>query len=105
MYAMGWSQFTPFMVTILGIIFTDLLLGIGLGLVVGIVQILWNNYKTPYHFDLKDYKEGEPIVIRLSQDVTFLNKVSILQTLDNLPHDTKVTINASAAKKHSSRCD
>ena len=39
-YAQGWKQFVPFVVTVLGIIFTDLLVGIGLGLAVGIIVIL-----------------------------------------------------------------
>ena len=40
MYNLGWKQFVPFIVTVIGIVFTDLLYGIGLGLAVGIVVIL-----------------------------------------------------------------
>ena len=32
MYDLGWKQSVPFFVTVLGIVFTDLLVGIGLGL-------------------------------------------------------------------------
>ncbi len=97
-YSKGPSQFIPFIVTIGGIVFTDLLLGIGLGLVVGIMQILWNNYRTPYHFDPDSHVEGEPVRIRLSEEVTFLNKASILQTLDNMPDGSDIIIDASKAK-------
>lgn len=98
MYKMGRAQFVPFMVTIIGIIFTDLLIGIGLGMAVAIFLILYNNFKTPYHFDPDTYKEGEPIIIELSEQVSFINKGSILQTLDHLPNGTKVTIDGRKAK-------
>jgi MFS superfamily sulfate permease-like transporter len=97
-YKLGIAQFIPFMVTIIGIVFTDLLIGIGLGLAVAIFYILYNNFKSPYHFDPENYKEGEPIIIELSEDVSFLNKGSILQTLDHLPSDSKVIIDGSQAK-------
>ncbi|MEX0967219.1 MAG: SulP family inorganic anion transporter [Bacteroidia bacterium] len=95
MYLSGRSQFIPFMVTILGLVFTDLLIGIGLGLIVAIIHILWNNYKTPYHFHLRDYVNGKPLKIQLSEDVTFLNKASISRTLNQLPDGAHVIIDAS----------
>lgn len=97
-YQLGKSQFIPFIVTILGIVFTDLLMGIGLGLAVAIFHILYNNYKIPYHFNIANYKKGEPILIELSEDVSFLNKGSILQTLDHLPEGSEVTIDGHKAK-------
>jgi MFS superfamily sulfate permease-like transporter len=98
MYQMGRAQFIPFIVTILGIVFTDLLIGIGLGLVVAIFHILWNNYKTPYHFDPENHVPGEPIKIELAEDVSFLNKASILNTLNQLPDNSTVHIDASKAR-------
>jgi MFS superfamily sulfate permease-like transporter len=98
MWAKGHAQFIPFAVTVFGIVFTDLLIGIGLGMIVGIFQILWNNYKSPYHFDYHDYVEGQPVKISLSEDVSFLNKASILQTLNHMPDGAHVIIDASRAK-------
>ncbi len=95
MYSKGISEFIPFMVTIVGIIFTDLLIGIILGLVTGFMYILWNNYRTPYHFDPKEYKSGDPIKIQLSEDVTFLNKAGILNTLNHLPDSSKIVIDGT----------
>ncbi len=92
MKAKGRMVFIPFMVTVLAIVFTDLLVGITLGLVVGIVEILWNNYKTPYHFDPNAHKDGEPVQIELAQEVSFLNKASIFQTLNGLPDGSHVII-------------
>ncbi|MEN0005702.1 MAG: SulP family inorganic anion transporter [Bacteroidota bacterium] len=97
MYKLGYTQFIPFMVTIIGIVLTDLLLGIGMGLAVAIFFVLYNNYKKPYFFHPERYKEGEPIIIELAQDVTFINKASILQTLNHLPANSHVIIDASKA--------
>ena len=95
MYALGKEHFVPFMVTILGIVFTDLLMGIGMGMVVAIFFILRANYKKPYFFHADRHKEGEPIILQLAENVTFLNKAAILQTLDHLPENSKVIIDAS----------
>ncbi len=98
MYKMGMTQFIPFIVTIIGIVFTDLLIGIGLGLAVAIIQILWNNYKIPYHFSLNEYEEGKPVVIELSEDVSFLNKASIQRTLELMPEGAMVVVDSSKAR-------
>lgn len=91
----GRSEFLPFIVTIGGIIFTDLLVGIVMGLVTGVMYILWNNYRIPYHFNPEEYEEGKPISIQLSEDVSFLNKAGILNTLNHLPESSKIIIDGS----------
>ena len=95
MYAAGKEYFIPFMVTILGIVFTDLLMGIGLGMVVAIFYVLYKNYQKPYLLDVKQTANGEVIRLELSEDVTFLNKANILKTLNQMPNNTKVIIDAS----------
>ncbi len=94
MYKLGWPQFLPFLVTIAGIVMTDLLTGIAMGMVVAVFYILYTNFKKPYFFYPENRKEGEPIVLELAENVTFLNKVSILQTLEHLPENSKVIIDA-----------
>ncbi len=94
MYKTGKGQFIPFIVTIVAIVFTDLLIGIIIGLVVGILNILIKNMKNSYSFNREDYEEGKPVVLVLSEEVTFLNKASMVKTLDSLPKDSKVTIDA-----------
>lgn len=98
MYRKGYEQFVPFMITILGIVFTDLLIGITLGMVVAIMQILWNNFKTPYHFDPDNFDPNKPITIELAEEVSFLNKASILNTLDHMPENTHIIIDARKTK-------
>ncbi len=98
MYAMGKEQFIPFVVTILGIVFTDLLTGIGMGLVVAIFYILWNDFKTPYHYEKENKDSGEPIRITLSENVSFLNKAGVMRTLSELKDGDNVIIDATKTK-------
>jgi MFS superfamily sulfate permease-like transporter len=95
MYALGKSHFIPFVVTILGIVFTDLLMGIGIGLVVAIFHILYNNYKKPFLFPSKKYLEDGIIRLNMLEEVTFINKASIQRTLSQIPDGAKVIIDAS----------
>ncbi len=96
MYKLGWSNFIPFIVTILGIVFTDLLIGIAIGMAVAIFYILYNNYKIPFLFEKDEHlPEVDTIRLELSEDVTFLNKANIQRALNEIPHGTKVIIDAS----------
>jgi len=94
MYNLGWKQFVPFTATVLGIIFTDLLVGIGLGLLVGIVVILLKSYQNSHFLHIEDNSNGKhKIKMTLAEEVTFFNKGAILKELDSLPRDTYLEIN------------
>ena len=94
MYDLGWKQSIPFFVTVLGIIFTDLLVGIGLGLGVGIVVILLKSYQNSHFLHIEDKSNGKhKIKMTLAEEVTFFNKGAILKELDSLPRDTYLEIN------------
>ena len=95
MWKKGSNEFIPFAVTVVGIVLTDLLTGIALGLVVAIVSILWDNFKVPYKFDIRNYNVGAPIKIEFSEVVSFLNKASIQQTLNTIPPNSTVLLDAS----------
>ncbi|WP_459210864.1 SulP family inorganic anion transporter [Aquimarina rhabdastrellae] len=89
MYKLGWKQFIPFVVTVLGIVFIDLLYGIGLGLAVGIVVILIKSYQNSHFLHIEDKSNGKhKIKMTLAEEVTFFNKGAILKELDSLPNDT-----------------
>lgn len=96
MYQLGWQQFIPFVATIAGILLTDLLIGIGIGLVVAVFYILLVNYRSAYYIhEEEDEDDKSATRLVLSEDVTFLNKASILVTLDKLPENSKVIIDAT----------
>jgi len=89
MYKLGWKQFIPFIVTVVGIVFTDLLIGIGLGLAVGIVVILIKSYQNSHFLHIEDQSDGKHrIKMTLAEEVTFFNKGAILKELDRLPENT-----------------
>ena len=89
MYKLGWKQFIPFIVTVLGIIFTDLLIGIGLGLMVGIVVILLKSYQNSHFLHIQDKSNGKvKFKMTLAEEVTFFNKGAILKELDALPENS-----------------
>lgn len=95
MWKSGQYQFVPFIVTVVAVVFTDLLKGVAVGLVVSIFYILRANLKLAYFFKKEQHHEGETIEIKLAQEVSFLNKAAIKQTLGHLPGNSRLVIDAS----------
>lgn len=95
-YRYGWYQFIPFMTTVLGLIFTDLLTGVGIGMVTALFFILLEHYKCGVY--LHEFHEDNRIVLKLSEQVTFLNKANLLRTLDKIPPHSEVIIDGSATR-------
>lgn len=95
MWKSGKFQFAPFIVTVIAVVFTDLLKGVAIGLAISIFFILRANMKLAYFFKKEEHHAGETIHIDLAQEVSFLNKAAIKQTLAHLPENAKVIINAA----------
>lgn len=97
MYRQGIEHFIPFIATIIGILLTDLLMGIGIGMAFAVFYLLLNNYRNAY--DIKDVSNSpHDHHIVLSEEVSFLNKGGILQMLNNIPENSKVLIDGSRSK-------
>ncbi|NNT71424.1 SulP family inorganic anion transporter [Flavobacterium sp. IMCC34852] len=88
-------QFIPFILTFVAVVFTDLLKGVALGMIVNIIFVLIGNSKRAFKFVKEEYHEGDVIHIELAQEVSFLNKAAIKSTLNELPENSKVIINAT----------
>ncbi|MFT5252470.1 MAG: MFS superfamily sulfate permease-like transporter [Flavobacteriales bacterium] len=88
-------QFIPFIATFVFVVLTDLLKGVAIGLIINIIFILVGNSKRAYNFRKEEYHDGDIIHIDLAQEVSFLNKASIKSTLNDIPENSKVIINAS----------
>jgi MFS superfamily sulfate permease-like transporter len=91
----GKYQFIPFMATFVAVVFTDLLKGVALGMIISIIFVLKGNMQRAYLFRKEEYKDGDVIHIDLAQEVSFLNKAAIKTTLNTIPENSKVIINAS----------
>ena len=95
MWDNGKLQFAPFVVTVVAVVVTDLLKGVAIGLAISIFFILRANMKLAYFFKKEEHHTGETVHIDLAQEVSFLNKAAIKQTLADLPENSRVVINAS----------
>ena len=90
----GKYQFVPFITTLLAVVFTDLLKGVALGIIISIIFVLRGNLKRAYIFRKEEYEDGDIIHIDLAQEVSFLNKAAIKSTLAKIPENSKVIIDA-----------
>ena len=90
-WQLGYAQFVPFVVTVLTILFTDLLVGIAVGFVVGAIFVLRSNN----HSSVTIVKQDDLVLIRFYKDVSFLQKPKIRALLRDLPNDTHVVIDGS----------
>ena len=90
----GKYQFIPFVATLVFVVATDLLKGVALGIVISVIFVLRGNLKRAYSFKKEEYEDGDVIHIDLAQEVSFLNKAAIKLTLNEIPENSKVIINA-----------
>ena len=93
-YKKGWDQFLPFIVTVISILLTDLLVGIGIGMVVGLFFVI----KTNFHRSVLVTERKGNYLIKLQKDVSFLNKAPLVKELNKIPDGSKVILNASMAR-------
>ena len=100
MYALGWEQFVPFITTIVVMLFTDLLTGIAVGMVMGIFFTLHHSYRNSHYLkDTLTMNNGVSVHhIVLAEEVSFFNKASNIQVLEEIPRDSKVVIDCSQSK-------
>ena len=95
MWKGGMNQFIPFVATALCVVSLDLLKGVGIGLVISILFLLRQNARVTYFYQRSTFANGELIKLSLAQEVSFLNKAAIKHTLEKLPPDSAVIIDAS----------
>jgi MFS superfamily sulfate permease-like transporter len=98
MWHKGLPQFIPFVITIIAVVFTDLLIGVGIGMMVGVFYILRTNMRNPYFYHIEGGGSKKIIRIRLAEEVSFLNKAAIQITLTTLPNETQVIIDGSNSR-------
>ena len=94
MFAKGWDQFLPFVITILAILFTDLLKGIGIGMVVGLAFVV----KTNFHAAVRLTERDGNYLLRLHKDVSFLNKAILIRKLAKIPDGAHMIIDVQRSQ-------
>lgn len=93
-YRQGLSRFIPFLATFLGIVFINLLAGIGIGLAVSLFFILKSNSQMRIDLIQEIYPNGVTNRLILPQQTTFLNKASLIAELDSIPKHSQLIIDA-----------
>lgn len=93
MWAKGTTQFAPFIVTILAIVFTDLLIGISIGLLTGAFFVILTNH----HAAITVVDDGETWLLRFNKDMSFVNKAELKRRLRLVPDGSRVIIDGTKA--------
>ncbi len=95
MWSGGMNQFLPFIATVAGIVFVDLLSGLMIGMGVGLAFVLKGAIQTPYSLVTDDDAGVTRYRVRLSNQVTFLNQAKLAKTLDELNYSSRVILDAT----------
>lgn len=95
MFANGKYQWKPFLVTVASVVIFDLLVGVGVGLAYSVYYILKGNFKNAFFYDTPAKGSPEPIRMVLSEEVSFLNKANIKESLEAIPKNSAIIIDAS----------
>lgn len=93
MWRAGYAQFLPFIITVLAIVFTDLLTGVLIGMAVGLFFVIRANHHEP----ITMVKQDNCYLVRFNKDVTFVNKPIFKSTLQKIPDNSQVIIDATKA--------
>lgn len=90
-FAEGWKQWTPFLITIVIVVGVDLLWGIFIGTVVGLIFVIATNYSSVFSV----FKKDNEVLIKFQKDVTFLHKMELKEVLRTIPSGSEVFIDVS----------
>jgi MFS superfamily sulfate permease-like transporter len=93
MWATGWSQFLPFIVTVVAIVFTDLLKGVLVGLAVGVFFVIRTNHRSA----ITVVNQDRYYLLRFNKDASFVNKSELRSKLREIPEDSHLVIDGSRA--------
>ncbi len=91
-FRQGFTQFIPFAVTVAAILFTDLLIGIVIGLTVGFVFVVARNFRSAITFAV----DGEDCLLRARRNLYFIHKYELQQELNKVPDGAVLVIDLSS---------
>ena len=92
MFDLGWTQFVPFIVTVIFIVFKDLLWGIFIGLFIGVIVVLVKSYQNSFFLHKNESKDSEVTRMTFAEEITFLNKATIQRELFSLPENSRLEL-------------
>ncbi|HEY2024101.1 SulP family inorganic anion transporter [Paraburkholderia sp.] len=89
----GFAPFAPFIVTLVGVLVTDLLIGIVLGILCSMLFALYANLRGPIVLA----QHGDHYLLSFRKDVSFLGKVPFKHYLQQIPDGATVLVDATRA--------
>lgn len=96
MFRQGYNQFIPFIVTLIAIVFTDLIIGVGIGLAISVAFILQSNIRRPVKQMIEKHLSGDVLHIQLANQVSFLNRVALENTLNKAKPGSHLLLDAES---------
>jgi MFS superfamily sulfate permease-like transporter len=93
-YRKGLDQFVPFLVTLMAILFTDLLIGIIVGSIVALFSLIQSNFKSA----VMVVHDNNKYLMRFRKDISFLNKPIVKSKLESIPENAFVLIDITRAE-------
>lgn len=93
-YKEGADQWIPAAITTTAILLSDLLVGISVGMVVGLIFVMKVNFHSPFTIT----KGEDSISIKFNRDVSFLNKAVLVTTLESIKNWSHVVIDGTNAR-------
>lgn len=94
MWNEGKYQFSPFILTVISIVFTDLLTGIGIGLAISLAFILRSNLQRPLRMIVEKHLGGMVMHVELANQVSFLNRAALDDVFNSIPRGGHILLNA-----------
>lgn len=92
-FKLGWQQYVPFIITVV-LVQYNLLIGIGVGLVIGIIIVLYKSYLNSHFLHIQETDSDHHYMkMEFAEEVTFFNKGAIMRELENIPAETYLEIN------------
>ena len=98
MYKLGWKQYTPFLVTILGVVFFDLLKGISLGMVVAILTIIPSKLSQAFSLVEESQNGVSKIKMVFAEKLLFFNKRSVFNALESFESGSDIILDMTNSK-------
>jgi MFS superfamily sulfate permease-like transporter len=93
MYKAGLEQFLPFVVTVLAIVFTDLLTGVLIGIVIGTFFVI----RTNHHSAFTLVNQDDLYLLAFNKDASFVNKTELKDKLSLIPNNSNLIIDGKKA--------
>lgn len=94
MWKQGWPQFIPFATTLIAIVIMDLLIGILIGMGIAMANILISSVRRPLRWSTETHLRGDVLHIELADQVSFLNRGELIQSLETVPRNGHVLLDA-----------